>query len=283
MVKINLSGIHFRPYAEGDEPTEYGPDDYVSPGSGIILSRLKFRPYEDPILTSLGGSGGSGGGGSGGGGEGEDPGGYELGDFAYSAEDTADTYAYYDFSPLTEIYARVAIYVSSAAKASFIAGGDLFTGDFLSMSSDNDPSLFSWEGVFFTKNNQAGVADGEMYVWSYYSAAADKILVTTDEWHVAEIGIRENGVNVESTFRWDGVEAPWQIVGLITDLNGGITTILVGNNFSASYGWYLDNAMLSFNDWISEGGLVAFEDGFETGDFSGWTGVVGTPSVGGQP
>jgi len=61
MVKIHLSKIHFRPYSEGEIPTDFGNSSYSPPVRFIDLTTIKFRPYQEPDLTS----GTSGGGGSG--------------------------------------------------------------------------------------------------------------------------------------------------------------------------------------------------------------------------
>ncbi len=67
MARINLSNIRFRAYSEGEIPTEFGPGDYTPIVGAIHLSRIKFRAWEDPIVSSIGGSGeGEGGGGGGG-------------------------------------------------------------------------------------------------------------------------------------------------------------------------------------------------------------------------
>lgn len=277
---IHLSKIHFRPYSEGEEPTEFGPVDYT-PAPGVIdLSTIKFRPWSNSGVVSIGGEAEPGGGGGGGGpGGGDDGGGVDLGEFAFLINGLSeDAAAWKTFTGVTEIYGRVAFFISSAQMASWLPGNQ-FGGDFIELASDDDP-LFSWTGLYLTNRNTSNAVDGNMYVTNFFDTAANRKLVTPDTWHIGEIGMKVVGLNYQENWRWDGVEATWQNVTGTINIPTGITTFVVGNQYNETNGyWYLDNAMYSTTNWVSSGGAVVFQDGFESGDFSQWTGTYGSVQV----
>lgn len=285
MPAIDLSSIKFRPYAEGEEPTDFGPDIYVAPaGSRIIdLSRIRFRPWENPGASVPGGfdpDGDDGGGG---------PGGGDQGEFvmrAYNPGAAGHNVAYYNFSPVTLVSAYVEIMITQEWSDQFAASssGNPYTAEFLSLASEDNP-LFTWEGLFFTNLNQDGDPDGNVYMWSYYDGEENKFMVTPDVWHTAEISIFFAAGMYFSGVWWDGEGSPGNggtIIALEDDIAPGITTLNVGAqypNFVDEQEWYLDNAKLTFGNIVTDGGTVVFTGDFEEGDFSDWTGTVGSPTV----
>lgn len=283
MAQINLSKIHFRPYEDDGGPTDFGSGAYNSPARFLDLSTIKFRAWEDPGSSSLGGTDPPDGGGGPGGGIGE-IGAYSM----HILESTsAEEGAYYDFTtPVTVAYLYAQIYVSQSFITAFSDNvfGVNFGPDVLSLSGTAGDTLDTWQGAFFSRLNASSVDDGNLYLWDYYSDVTDRMQLIADSWNEIEIGYRVNGSTWESSFKVNGVQTAW--VDSNTDFPGDLADLeaaVVGmnyNNFNIPYDFYIDTVAISFDNWPSSGGTIAFSDDFESGDFSNWTATFGSPGLG---
>lgn len=287
--RISLSEIQFRPYSHEEDITTFGPNDYTPTDGAIHLTNIKFRPWVlsdiTPGSSQTGGGGDDGGGGPGpgGGGEGDaTPG--TRGTYAMAVSSTLGSNSvdgvYKQFAGQDAVYLYGEIYVSSAAHAAMVAPTETrFYADILLISGSGN-QFDAQQGVFFTNKNASNVYTGSLYIWDYWSGASQKKVVTHSTWHTMEIGIRHVGSgNYETRWAFDGtLSSAWTAFpsGLTPAYMQNVLAGALGANSLVQQDWYMDNVLWCFDNFYSQGGTVDSGSGFETGDFSFWTGVFGT-------
>ncbi len=284
MPAIDLSMIRFRPYQESEEPTDFGPNDYTPPpGVRVIdLSRIHFRPWEDNHVAGIGGvdipdEGGGGGGPI-------EPG--EPGTFSAFINQTAnfeEHYVQYVLpTAVTSLYIYAEVWITQEMKDQLVdyPFTGQFSGDFINISPTTD-AHGAWEGVSITNTNYpGGIIDGNIYWWDYWSDGSAKVLATAETWTAIEVAIRLNGTDWEASFKINGTQSTdgWIVfadTGDFTDL----ASFSAGSIFSPTGHFdqsYIDNVVMTTDNWFTEGGTSEFSDGFESGDTSAWTNTEGT-------
>lgn len=281
MVELSLSGIHFRPYSEGEEPTEYGPGDYTGVAGAIDLSRIKFRPYEDPGYSSLGGSGSldGGGGGSGGGtvGGGAPPG---IGEYIGFAEND-ESWATATFSPVSEIFVAFTLIVPSGVQAGwenviFGSGpnqeynGPTFFGLFNSLGEPLD-------GLYFSQLLTTGYWQFADY-WDESLVRFGGPVVEETEYYIERkvtlVDPPTNGASEPFSFAYE-TYVDGELVQELTE--GGyiqgwnentISILYIGLPYGESgvgSSMRIDNVQLATGNYPSNGGSVFFDADFESG------------------
>ena len=105
-----------------------------------------------------------------------------------------------------------------------------------------------------------------------------------DSWHCVELRVVVGGSGEYSVWL-DGAEiGAFSIAGVDNNNYGAVSRLDVGCIYSSSsnVNIYVDNVTSRQSDTVPpspDDGVVLFEDGFESGSFSAWSGVTGSPAV----